>query len=357
LLTLQRLFVEIGSFDEIVADDILALDEYIQKNDERERFLSCSVTQKEYTFETSLDGIKVIFDNEIIYCYTLEEIETIRCGITSTRITYRHTSEESTRVDTLIAIGNQIKGEIVIKGLTESNFTTLNNCLSLGVGINIAYKMLNELANDGDIYDLIFNDGIKLTIGGDSPMFFMWRQVIVETISGFLHIKSITGIYKCVLSYQNDINTMVISILLSKLYQNNTNSLLFDTLTEAWEIKLDNVSEIEEFQYVTKPYYIKNNSIVINLEDVDAGLESLERVSLYYRDLLNDFGISPDSSDKNNKILKNRNHSTLQKSDTSIKLLSEIKGCFAYFLRICLSILITAFLFGILSSIIYQCSH
>jgi len=247
--TLKRLFIEIGSFDEIISEDLEKLEELKQEEIERNKDISCSITQNGYTFDMSADGIKVIQWGCVNHFYTLEEIETIRGGTT----TYGNN-----QVDTLIAIGSQAKGELVIKGLSESNFMTLNNCLFLSVVVRLMFSMLNEVAKGGNIYGFIFNDGVKLSKDGFSPKFFTWNQVTIKPFSGYLHIESKIDTYKYSLSYKKDINAIVISMLLEKLFENTTRSLIYDTLCEAFDRLVTQPTGSGGSKYLVKPYYGSN---------------------------------------------------------------------------------------------------
>jgi len=286
LKVLKRLFVEIGSFDEKIDEDLETFENFKREDEEQEKNILCSISQKKYRFEVTQKQFRVIKNEEVIYLICLDEIETIRGGLTTVRTKSKYSSITSTEVYTVLAVGNKLKGELVIYGLSEEmfdlfssfsdnysllnelpegNFTRLNSILMKNAGIKILNRMLNELVNGGNIYGYVFDNGVELSHFGMSK-FFIWKQVKIESISGYFHIVSKTSNHKCILSYQKDMNVGIIRILLGKLYKEKANEPIYDTLCEAWNISPLQDSKENGNSLRIKPSYGKFESKSINLK-------------------------------------------------------------------------------------------
>lgn len=190
--SVKELFSEIGSVDERVSKDLNDLQNIKDQDKQRAKDITCKIEQsgfwQNHLLEISPKGIKE--DGEFI-C-KLEDINAIRYGLTkkSTNGVYNGT-------DTLLAFSTP-EHETIITWLDHNtNWVKAADCLWKAVGLRLVFAMANELARGGNIYEIIYDDKVKLgkanTWGPVEEKFFKWSEIRTSIFQGHLVISSKDG--------------------------------------------------------------------------------------------------------------------------------------------------------------------
>lgn len=215
----KELFSEIGSVDERASKDLSDLQNIKEQDKQHEKDITCKIEQNglwiNHSFEISPKGIKI--DGELI-C-KLEDINAIRYGITR-----KSTNGIYSGTDTLLAFSTS-EHETTIAWLDHtSNWTKASDCLWKAVGVRLILAMANELARGGNIYEIIYDNKVKLAKNNTwtpaEERFFKWSEVKTMIIQGQFVIAAKDGSgFMATLSLQDIDNVHVVEALISVFFK------------------------------------------------------------------------------------------------------------------------------------------
>ncbi|HNY25046.1 MAG TPA: hypothetical protein PKJ33_00655 [Alphaproteobacteria bacterium] len=218
LYKVKELFSELGSVDDRSIRDLNDLENIKNQNRQHAKDITCKIEQNgfwsNHSFEISANGIKV--DGELI-C-KLENINAIRYGITR-----KSTNGVYSGTDTLLAFSTS-ENETIINWLDHSsNWTKAADCLWKAVGPRLVFAMANELARGGNIYEIIYDNKVKLaktnTWTPVEEKFFKWSEVKTMVVQGQFIIAAKDGSgFMATLSLQDIDNVHVAEALINVFF-------------------------------------------------------------------------------------------------------------------------------------------
>ena len=222
----KELFTEISSVDEKVDKDLNDLKEIQDNRKEWEEEVTCSIKEWSWgtrTLNISPKGISV--DGGRLY--KLEEINSIRFGVTQNYTNGVHTS-----TDTRFAFGTENHGaeEITWLGYSNGNWQKAVDCLWRAVGVKIMMAMARKLANGDSLYGVIYDKQVLLAkthwYTPTEKRLFSWDDVVIYSQNGFFviankHDRS----WSAAFSYQYDQNTHVIDRMIHIAFKSGADTI------------------------------------------------------------------------------------------------------------------------------------